>query len=207
MLTSHVCHFPKTRLGFYSSCKSKETENFPLHSAVEEGNVEKVARILKTEIIPVNSKNNKGEWPLYIAAKKWHRNKNYPIKILRLLQEYGACYMYDSDTKDAALKFIANTDYSYSKEIEIEKWKVSLESTRQCIEGCGFAIKGCTNGCVDESKRYSREFKAKIAYESLSTELSLEELAKKHGTYSWEIVKWRRQVRENLISLIDEQKS
>lgn len=201
-------NLPMTAKRCYSinEVAQEKIANFPLHSAVEEGNIEKVVRILKTEIIPVNSKNDTGEWPLYIAAKKWQQNKDYPLKILRILQEYGACYMYDSDTKEAAQHFVADTNHRYWEKEDQEMWGIRIESIRQSIEGCGFSIHGCTNGCLNETKVYSAEEKAKIAYESLSTELSLRDLATKHGVKSWEIVKWRRQARESLISLFDDKK-
>lgn len=202
----HSSHFVTAKRCFYTSQFSRN--NFPLHSAVEKGDVEKVAEILKTDIIPINSKNHAGEWPLYIAAKKWHHHKDYPVKILELLQDYGACYLYDTDTKSAALSFVAKTNHKYSSITQEQGgWHIRLESVRQSINGCGFSIKECTNGCVKESKEYKAEFKAKIAYEALSSELSPRELAKKHGVKDWEVVKWRHQVRENLITLFEENKA
>lgn len=133
--------------------------HFPLHSAVENGDIKKVAEILKTDIIPVNTKNHKGEWPLEIAHRNWTNRKDDAGEIARLLVEYGGTY---NDSR---------------------------------------------NGIVIEFKKYKAEFKAKIAYESLSSQLSLEELALKHDVEIVEVVKWRHQLRENLISLFTDNKA
>ena len=38
--------------------------------------------------------------------------------------------------------------------------------------------------------------KAQVAWESLSTHLSVDDLASKHGVKDWEVIKWRSQARE-----------
>ena len=47
-------------------------------------------------------------------------------------------------------------------------------------------------------KRYSADFKAKVALEALKGELTLSELATKHGVHQTMIAGWRRQAVEGL---------
>jgi transposase len=47
-------------------------------------------------------------------------------------------------------------------------------------------------------KRYSAEFKAKVALEALKGELTLSQLATKHGVHQTMIAAWRKQAVEGL---------
>lgn len=47
-------------------------------------------------------------------------------------------------------------------------------------------------------KRYSADFKAKVALESLKGELTLSQLATKHGVHQTMVAAWRKQAIEGL---------
>ncbi len=50
-------------------------------------------------------------------------------------------------------------------------------------------------------KRYSAEFKAKVAMEALRGELTTSQLATKHGVHQTMIGDWKRQAMEGLVSV------
>ena len=50
-------------------------------------------------------------------------------------------------------------------------------------------------------KRYSAEFKAKVALEALRGELTTAQLAAKHGLHQTMVGEWKKQVTEGLASL------
>ena len=50
-------------------------------------------------------------------------------------------------------------------------------------------------------KRYSAEFKAKVAMEALRGELTMSQLATKHGVHQTMIGDWKRQAMEGLVSV------
>jgi len=50
-------------------------------------------------------------------------------------------------------------------------------------------------------KRYSAEFKAKVAMEALRGELTASQLATKHGVHQTMIGDWKRQAMEGLVSV------
>lgn len=50
-------------------------------------------------------------------------------------------------------------------------------------------------------KRYSAEFKAKVALEALKGELTLVQLASKHGVYQTMISTWRKQAVDGMASV------
>ncbi len=52
-------------------------------------------------------------------------------------------------------------------------------------------------------KRYSADFKAKVAMEAIRSELTLAELAAKHGIHHTMIGAWKRQAMEGMASLFD----
>ena len=52
-------------------------------------------------------------------------------------------------------------------------------------------------------KRYSAEFKAKVAMDAIRGELTLAELAAKHGIHHMMIGAWKRQAMEGMASLFD----
>jgi transposase len=52
-------------------------------------------------------------------------------------------------------------------------------------------------------KRYSAEFKAKVAMEAIRGDLTLAELAAKHGIHHTMIGAWKRQARDGMASLFD----
>ncbi len=50
-------------------------------------------------------------------------------------------------------------------------------------------------------KRYSAEFKAKVAMEALRGELTASQLATKHGVHQTLVGEWKRQAMEGLVSV------
>lgn len=52
-------------------------------------------------------------------------------------------------------------------------------------------------------KRYSADFKAKVAMEAIRGELTLAELAAKHGIHHTMIGGWKRQAMDGMASLFD----
>ena len=52
-----------------------------------------------------------------------------------------------------------------------------------------------------QRKRYSAEFKAKVAMEALRGELTVSELATRHGVHQTMIGDWKRQAMEGLVSV------
>src|SRR3546814_9184962 len=58
-------------------------------------------------------------------------------------------------------------------------------------------------GMKTTRKRYSAEFKAKVAMEAIRGELTLAELAVKHGIHHTMIGAWKRQAMEGMASLFD----
>jgi transposase len=52
-------------------------------------------------------------------------------------------------------------------------------------------------------KRYSAEFKAKVAMEAIRGDLTLAELAAKHGVHHTMIGAWKRQAMDGMASLFD----
>lgn len=174
---------------------------YPLHDAVDQGNVERVKQILRTDIAAVNGLNAEGELPLGIAAQKYLRKKGYPAEMLKLLYDYGACYLLDDGKGKAPLEYMAKkTSPTHYVELGIR-----IDAARHSIAGCGLPIARCTNTCKKESQEYSAEFKAKISLESLSTSLTIDQLARKHRIEPWEIIKWRWQAREGLVKLFTQE--
>ena len=53
-------------------------------------------------------------------------------------------------------------------------------------------------------KRYSAEFKAKVAMEALRGELTISQLATKHGVHQTMIGEWKRQAMEGLVSVFSD---
>jgi len=172
----------------------------PLHDAVKEGNISLVKQILRTDIVEINGLDAAGDLPLVIAAKKYTQEENYPGEILKLLHEYGACYFLDDSKGEEAgtiLRQSPNETGRLGVIIRIESF----------LHRCGLPHSRSTRlckVCKEESKHYSAEFKARIALESLTTELTSKELAKKHQVEPWEVIKWRWQVREGLVSFFEE---
>jgi len=54
---------------------------------------------------------------------------------------------------------------------------------------------------MGKGKRYSAEFKAKIALEALRGELTVSQLATKHGVYQTLIGDWKRQALDGLVTV------
>lgn len=52
-------------------------------------------------------------------------------------------------------------------------------------------------------KRYSAEFRAKVAMEAIRGDLTLAQLAAKHGVHHTMIEAWRRQATDRMVSLFD----
>lgn len=168
---------------------------YPLHDAASRGDVERVRQLLKTDIDEVNGLNAEGESPLGIAAKKYLRRKNYPSEILELLHNYGACYQLKDGKGKAAREYVVKKENA--------SLAVKIDSTRHSRDGCGLQMSRCVHICPDECKKYSAELKAKIALESLSSQLTIEELARKHCVRPGEVIKWRWQAREGLVSVFN----
>jgi len=55
----------------------------------------------------------------------------------------------------------------------------------------------------NKRRRFSAEFKARVALEALQGELTLSELAKKHGIHPNMISGWKRQAIEGMTALFD----
>lgn len=55
----------------------------------------------------------------------------------------------------------------------------------------------------NKRRRFSAEFKAKVALEAISGELTMSELAKKHGVHPNMIAGWKRQAIEGMAGLFD----
>jgi len=58
-------------------------------------------------------------------------------------------------------------------------------------------------GMKKATKRYGAQFKAKLAMEAIRGELTLSELAAKHGVPHTMIGEWKRQAMEGMASLFD----
>ncbi len=54
---------------------------------------------------------------------------------------------------------------------------------------------------VGKRKRYSAEYKAKVAMEALRGELTTSQLATKHGVHQTMVGEWKRQAMEGLVSV------
>ena len=54
---------------------------------------------------------------------------------------------------------------------------------------------------IGKRKRYSAEFKAKVAMDALRGELTASQLAAKHGVHQTMIGDWKRQAMEGLVSV------
>ncbi len=54
---------------------------------------------------------------------------------------------------------------------------------------------------LGKRKRYSAEFKAKVAMEALRGELTTSQLATKHGVHQTMIGDWKRQATEGLVTV------
>ena len=54
---------------------------------------------------------------------------------------------------------------------------------------------------VGKRKRYSAEFKAKVAIEALRGELTTSQLASKHGVHQTMVGEWKRQAVEGLVAV------
>ncbi len=56
---------------------------------------------------------------------------------------------------------------------------------------------------IDKRRRYSADFKSKIALEAIREKQTLQELAQKHGLHPSQINKWKKEAMENLSSLFE----
>jgi transposase len=54
---------------------------------------------------------------------------------------------------------------------------------------------------LGKRKRYSAEFKAKVAMEALRGELTTSQLATKHGVHQTVVGEWKRQAMEGLVAV------
>jgi transposase len=54
---------------------------------------------------------------------------------------------------------------------------------------------------MGKRKRYSAEFKAKVAIDALRGELTTSQLASKHGVHQTMVGEWKRQAMEGLVSV------
>ena len=53
---------------------------------------------------------------------------------------------------------------------------------------------------MSKRRKFSAEFKAKVAFEALSGELTLAELASKYDVHPTQITGWKRQAREGMVA-------
>ena len=56
---------------------------------------------------------------------------------------------------------------------------------------------------MGKRRRFTSEFKAKVALEALRGERTLAELASRHGVHPNQITTWKRHVAENMAALFD----
>ena len=189
---------------FSNSASQKSKSLFPLHEAVRLGDIKEVKQILKTSTLKVNGLNAQGELPLGIAAKEYLKRENYPSEILKVLHDYGACYLLQDKQGEAPLCNIEKKNFT--KNITDISWQVKMDATIHSLSGCGLPLKECTNSIKSESKVYPEEFKAKIALESLSTSLTVDELSRKYSIEPCQVIKWRWQAREGLVELFKDKK-
>lgn len=54
---------------------------------------------------------------------------------------------------------------------------------------------------MSKRRKFSAEFKAKVALEALSGELTLAELASKYDVHPTQITGWKRQVKEGMVAV------
>jgi hypothetical protein len=174
---------------------SSKDESYPLHDAVRKGSLKRVKEVLLTDpSADVNGLNDKGELPLGIALEKYAVQKGDSDKIPSLLRDWGACYLLDDGHDKAPLMRLR-------KEDEKTSWLLRIHAATHSVDGCGIPNSRCTNACKKETKEYSPELKAKVALESLTSKLSVKELAEKHRVKDWEVIKWRVQARTALADL------
>ncbi|MFV0339907.1 MAG: transposase [Parachlamydiaceae bacterium] len=174
---------------------SSKDEGYPLHDAVREGSLKRVKEILLTDpSADVNGLNDKGELPLGIALEKYAVERGFSNEIPRLLHDWGACYLLDDGQDNAPLMRLRKADGKTSRLLRIH-------AAAHSVAGCGIPNSRCTNACKKETREYSPDLKAKVALESLTSELSVKELAEKHRVEDWEVIKWRSQARTALADL------
>lgn len=172
-----------------------EVSQFPLHDAVREGSLKRVKEVLLTDpSADVNGLNDKGELPLGIAVEKYAAQESASDEIPSLLRDWGACYLLDDGHDKAPLSRLRKKNGKPSLLLRIH-------AAAHSIAGCGIPNSRCTNSCKKETREYSPNLKAKVALESLTTELSVKELANKHRVEDWEVIKWRVQARTALAEL------
>ena len=57
---------------------------------------------------------------------------------------------------------------------------------------------------MSKRRKFSSEFKAKVALEALSGELTLAELASKYAVHPTQIAGWKRQAKEGMVRPVDD---
>lgn len=57
---------------------------------------------------------------------------------------------------------------------------------------------------MTKRKNYSANFKSKVALEAIQGELTLAELAVKHGVHQTQITKWKRQALDGMVELFSD---
>ena len=55
---------------------------------------------------------------------------------------------------------------------------------------------------MSQRRKFSAEFKAKVALEALSGELTLAELASKYDVHPTQIAGWKRQAKEGMVAAV-----
>jgi transposase-like protein len=163
-----------------------------LHDAVREDDAMLAETILRTlPSVDVNAIGKDGKLALGIAVEVYAKNDCKYDGMQRVLRDWGACYLLKNKHGETPLA-------------QINKLGTKPSFTVFYLTGsrCG-APTPCTNGCNEETKEYSPELKTQVAMESLTTRLSVNELAKKHGVEDWEVIKWRTQAREEYVRFAD----
>lgn len=59
---------------------------------------------------------------------------------------------------------------------------------------------------MSKRRNFSAEFKAKVAMEAMSEELTLSELAAKYNIHPNQISQWKRQAKENMVDIFSSKK-
>jgi transposase len=81
-----------------------------------------------------------------------------------------------------------------SEQLSPDQLQLGLEDLEQTIAAKDGAMLG-------KRKRYSAEFKAKVAMEALRGELTTSQLATKHGVHQTMVGEWKRQAMEGLVAV------
>ncbi|MFV0339906.1 MAG: transposase, partial [Parachlamydiaceae bacterium] len=133
-----------------------------------------------------------GKRALSIAVEVYAKSDCEYDGMQRVLRDWGACYLLKDKNGETPLAQINKLGT-----------KPSFKVFYYTGSRCGNPSSPCMKGCNEETKEYSPELKTQVAMESLTTRLSVSELAQKHGVEDWEVIKWRTQAREEYVRFAD----